>query len=168
MAKGKYEYWLTDDGLLLLRSWTRKGLTDDQIAKKIDISCSTLYEWKKKYSEISEALKRGKEVVDFEVENALLSKALGITKIIQKPIKIKEVLYDNGKRISEKESIVYCDEEIYIPPDTTAQIFWLKNRQYESWRDKRDIDAKITADVNNNNPFKDLTTDELRKLIKDE
>ena len=60
-----------------------------------------------------------------------------------KPIKVKEVLYENGKRISEKEHIEYADEEIYIPPDTTAQIFWLKNRKPEEWRDKRQVEEKV-------------------------
>ena len=77
MAKGKYEYWLSPDGLLLLEAYARDGLTDEQIAKNLDITPSTLYEWKRRYSEISEALKKGKEVVDIEVENALLKRALG-------------------------------------------------------------------------------------------
>jgi hypothetical protein len=76
VAKGKYEYWLTDEGLLLLAGWARDGLTDEQIAVKCGISTSTLYEWKNKYSEISESLKKGKDIADFEVENALHQKAL--------------------------------------------------------------------------------------------
>ena len=76
MAKGKYEKWLKKENLLLLEGWARDGLTDEQIAKNIGITVSTFYEWKKKYSEISESLKKGKEVVDYEVENALLSSAL--------------------------------------------------------------------------------------------
>ena len=77
MAKGKYEKWLKEENLLLLEGWARDGLTDEQITKNIGITVSTFYEWKKKYSEISESLKKGKEVVDYEVENALLSSALG-------------------------------------------------------------------------------------------
>lgn len=77
MAKGKYEKWLKEENLLLLEGWARDGLNDEQIAKNIGITVSTFYEWKKKYSEISESLKKGKEVVDYEVENALLSSALG-------------------------------------------------------------------------------------------
>ena len=72
----KYEYWLTEDGLVLLEGWARDGLTDETIADKCGISTSTLYDWKKKHLEISEALKKGKEIVDFEVENALLNEAL--------------------------------------------------------------------------------------------
>ena len=77
MAKGKYQEWLEPEGLLLLEGWARDGLTDEQLAEKIGVSTSTLYDWKAKYSEISEALKKGKEVVDIQVENALLKRALG-------------------------------------------------------------------------------------------
>ena len=142
-AKGKYQEWLEPEKLILIEGWARDGLTDEQIAHNMGIAPSTLYEWKKQYSEISEALKKGKEIVDRLVENALLKKATGEIRTIRKPIKVKEVLYENGKRISEKEHIEYADEEIYIPPDTTAQIFWLKNRKPEEWRDKRQVEEKV-------------------------
>lgn len=77
MAKGKYEYWLTTDGLTLLEGWARDGLTDEQIASNCGVTATTLYDWKNRFPEISEALKKGKEVVDYEVENALLKKAMG-------------------------------------------------------------------------------------------
>lgn len=76
MAKGKYEYWLTEDGLLLLTAWARDGLTDDQIANNIGINVKTLWIWKNTYSPIGNALKKGKEIIDIQVENALLKKAL--------------------------------------------------------------------------------------------
>ena len=149
MAKGKYQKWLEPENLILLEGWARDGLTDEQIAKNMGISYSTLKDWKNKYPAISATLKKGKEVVDTEVENALLQKALGMTKTVQKPIKLKEVKYDNGKRVSEKEHIEYAEEEVFIPPDTTAQIFWLKNRRPDKWRDKQkddnDTDKRITV-----------------------
>lgn len=76
MAKGKYEYWKSPEGLTLLEGWARDGLTDEQIAHNMGIAAGTLYEWKKKYSEIDESLKKSKEVVDRAVENALYKKAL--------------------------------------------------------------------------------------------
>ena len=124
----------------MIEGWARDGLTDEQIAANMGVAYSTLRTWRDKYSALSAALKRGKKVVDRLVENALLKKATGEVKTIRKPIKVKEVLYEDGKRISEKEHIEYANEEIYIPPDTTAQIFWLKNRKPEEWRDKRVID----------------------------
>lgn len=126
--------------MLLLEAWARDGLTDKQIAHNIGISEQTLNVWKKTYPSFFESLKKGKEVVDVQVENALLQKAMGISKTIVKPIKVKEVLYDNGKRIGEKEHIEYAKEEIYIPPDTTAQIYWLKNRMRGKWKDKPSTD----------------------------
>ena len=73
----KYEEWLTADKLLLLEGWARQGLTDEQIATNIGVSRSTLSDWKKRYTDISDTLKKGKEIVDIQVENALLKRALG-------------------------------------------------------------------------------------------
>ena len=77
MARGKFEYWLTDDGLTLLEGWARDGLTDEQIAHNMGVAYSTFRVWKENYSAISAALKRSKKIVDYEVENALLEAALG-------------------------------------------------------------------------------------------
>lgn len=84
MAKGKYEKWLEPENLLRVEGWARDGLTDEDIAANMGISRSTLNNWKNKYSDISDALKKGKEVVDRQVENALLKEALdgNITAII--------------------------------------------------------------------------------------
>ena len=123
MAKGKYEMWQEDDNITLLGAWARDGLTQAQIAKNMGIALSTLKEWIKKYPAISAALKKGKELADYEMENALYKKGTGYTVTLRKPIKLKEVEYDNnGKKISEKEKIEYAEVEEYIPPDVTAQI----------------------------------------------
>ncbi|NCB72309.1 MAG: helix-turn-helix domain-containing protein, partial [Clostridia bacterium] len=79
MAKGKYQEWLEPDGLLKLEGWARDGLNDEQIAKNMGINVATLYKYKNLYSKINEALKRGKEVIDIEVENALYKRAIGYT-----------------------------------------------------------------------------------------
>ena len=100
MAKGVYKEWLEKDNLLLLQGWARDGLTDEQIAHNMGINVATLYRWKNEHSEIRDTLKKTKEVVDREVENALCKKA--------------------------------------IEGDTTAMIFWLKNRRPNDWRDKRE------------------------------
>ena len=58
MAKGKYEKWLKEENLLLLEGWARDGLTDEQIAKNMGITAKTLWEWKKRYGNICNALDR--------------------------------------------------------------------------------------------------------------
>ena len=140
MAKGKYQEWLEPDGLLKLEGWARDGLTDEQIAKNMGIALSTLKLWKNGYPAILAALKRGKEVIDIEVENALLNKAMGFKVTVKKSYKVKDVKYEDGRKVRETERIEMVDEEQYIPPDTTAQIFWLKNRKPAEWRDKQNIE----------------------------
>lgn len=124
MAKGKYAEWLTPEGLLKIEGWARDGLTDEQIAKNIGISRSTLNVWKDRYSDISDALKKGKDVIDCQVENALLRRALGYE---YEEVKEKfEYGVITERTVTKKE----------VVPDTTAQIFWLKNRKPDKWRDK--------------------------------
>lgn len=129
MARGKFEYWLIEDGLTLLEGWARDGLTDAQMAGNMRINPATLYDWKKKYPKISEALKKGKEVVDIQVENALLKRALGYDFQEEKIEK------------SDKDGVKVVQTVKHIPPDTTAQIFWLKNRRPDRWRDKPELTA---------------------------
>lgn len=162
MAKGKYEQWLTEEGLLQLEAWARNGLTDEQIAANMGITRSTLNEWKKKYSDISDTLKRGKDIVDIQVENALLKRALGYTYIETTQEQVDDYDPHTGlKTGSHMEVTKTVTKE--VQPDTTAQIFWLKNRKPDTWRDKRDVGIEGT--LNTNNPFADLSTEDLKKLI---
>lgn len=142
IAKSKYE---TDvkPKLVEIEAWKRDGLKDEQICKNLGISVDTFYKYKIKYTEFSEALKKGKEVADIEVENALFKKAIGYNTKVKKAFKVKNVEYDDyGKKVKEYEEIVLAEEEIHIPADTTAQIFWLKNRKSSKWKDKQDIDIQ--------------------------
>lgn len=136
MAKGKYQKWLTQDGLTLLEAWARDGLTDEQLAHNMGIRRETLYQWKKQYSNISNALSRGKEIVDIEVENDLLKKAHGYNAEVKKTFKVKEVYYDEQDRRCEKEHLEQAIDEVHVPADTQAITWWLKNRKPDTWRDK--------------------------------
>lgn len=138
MAKSKAEKWLEPDGLLRIEGWARDGLTEEQIAKNMGVSRSTLSDYKVKYPDILRAIKNSKEVADREVENALFNKATGYTVKLKKPMKVRHVEYDEqtGKKVAEYERIEYIEEEVHVPADTTAQIFWLKNRKPNEWRDK--------------------------------
>ena len=129
VAKGKYKEWLTGDGLIKLEGWARDGLTNEQIAHNMGITSETLRVWSNEYSVISVALKRGKEVVDIEVENALLKRAMGYE------YEEKEMTVNK-----QKESTIVKKTIKQVAPDVTAQIFWLKNRKRKEWRDKQDIE----------------------------
>ncbi len=109
MAKVSIEEWEEENSLFLLESWARDGLTEVQMAENIGISARTLLNWKKRSIPIFLALKKGKEVSDYQVENALFKSAL--------------------------------------EGNVTAQIFWLKNRKPEQWRDKQDQKVDLTEAV---------------------
>lgn len=72
MARGKFEYWLKEDGLTLLEGWARDGLNDEQIAHNIGINPATLYEWKKRHHEISEALKKARKLLTIRLKTLCL------------------------------------------------------------------------------------------------
>lgn len=147
-ATGNFEKWLTEENLKKLTEWGRMGLIDKQIAKNMGISIASLYNYKKKYPEIDEAINEGKEVVDLEVENALLKKCFGYNVPVMKCFKVRHVTYnENGKKIEEHEEIIEKEEEIHIQADTTAQIFWLKNRKSKQWREKVEVEAN-TEEIN--------------------
>lgn len=110
------------------------------------INPATFYRWQNDHSEICEALKKGKAPVDIEVENALFKRATGYTVRVQKPVKVKTKRQLKDKGTIEEEHIELVEEEIYIAPDTTAQIYWLKNRRPDKWRDKPQSSAVDTDD----------------------
>lgn len=192
MARGKYLDWITEEGLLKIGGWARDGLTDEQIAKNIGISRSTFNEWKKKYSDISDTLKRGKEVVDRQVENALLKRALGYEfkeKKYASVLMSEEEYFASQKAavnryklenpeatleeikvvelsVSRYKSVLVEEKTKEVAPDVTAQIFWLKNRKPDVWRDKKETELSGGIDVTN--PYEGLTTEELRKIARSE
>lgn len=130
--RGKYHEWITEEGLIRIEGWARDGLTNEQIAHNIGINPDTLYSWMKRFSEIADALKKGKEVVDRQVENALLKRALGFHFV-------EEVASPSGEVVQLTR---------YEKPDVTAAIFWLKNRKPTVWRNKELVDVnKVIAET---------------------
>lgn len=156
MAKGKYQEWIEPEGLLKIEGWARDGLIEEQIAANMGIAVSTLNTWKNSYIEISESLKRGKEVVDRQVENALLKRALGYK---YEEVKTEEWEDSEGNPVEKKTTTV--KEAI---PDTTAQIFWLKNRKPAEWRDKQNIEHSGGVDVRS--VYENMSEEELMELAK--
>ena len=135
--------------LELVEAWARDGLTDEQIAGNLGISRDSFIEYKKQYSEFSDILNRGKEVVDYEVEGKLLQRAMGYE------YEEKTQEYRDGELITTK--IVTKQ----VAPDVAAQIFWLKNRKPKVWRDKVENAVDLTV-----NSYSKLTDEELRNLAQ--
>ena len=121
----KYTEWLTEEGLIQIEGWARDGLIDEQIATNVGVSYSTFRDWKKRFPALSAVLKRGKEVVDRQVENALLKTAVGY-------VYEEETVTNTGEVVTVRK---------YSKPNTTAQIFWLKNRKRGQWTDKSEVEV---------------------------
>lgn len=163
MAKGKYEKWLEKDNLTRLKSWARDGLTDEQIAQNIGINVSTLYTWKNKYSEINEALKKNKEIVDAEIEDNLIytmskhtvtttqykmvkkdklvlnaerAKFANLYKIEHPEATKKQITIAVAEKIPVYEQIPYVKTVTEVDPNISSMIFWLKNRLPDKYRDQ--------------------------------
>lgn len=135
--------------LLEIEGWCRDGATDEIIAKNLHISLSTLGEYKKKFPEFSEAIKNTKDVADIKVENALFQRAIGYNAKVVKHVKVKRVDFDpeTGRKTGEHEELVPVEDEVHIPADTTAQIYWLNNRKKEVWKQKQEVDHQGGMDV---------------------
>lgn len=115
----------------LVKGWAADGLSNEQIADNLGIATSTFHEYRKAYSEFADAIKKGKEVADYQVQNALFETATGFTYYEEVTNAIGDVV-----RV-----------EKYAKPNTTAQIFWLKNRSPEKWRDKTEVKQDVTQTV---------------------
>lgn len=130
--------WTTEDGLLRLKGWARDGLTDKDIAtKKIGVSERTFTGWKQKYDSIVAALKEGRAPVDTEIEDSMAKSARGYYVTEERPIKVKTTKKKDGMEITE-EHIEVVKVQRYVEPVVVAQIFWLKNRKPDYWKDKRE------------------------------
>lgn len=242
----KYTEWITPEGLLKLEGMARDGLTEEQIAHNMGIGVRTLAEWKERFPQVLQALKKGKEVVDREVENALFRRAIGydVEEVVyERIVDTGEAKRHNGvQELTQQEwemckayfdgKCCYCGQEkeltkdhleplsaggkmtldnivpacqscnsskkdnqwaqwftssphfdrgryekicLYLDfaikmkgilksdeegrlvvtrkvvkpvnPDVTAQIFWLKNRKPEIWRDRQEIAGTLTNAV---------------------
>ena len=156
-AKPKYTEWLTPDGLLRIEGWARDGLSLAQIAHNVGVADSTFRRWKEENEALSAAIKRGNAPVDLEVENAMLKSALGHKETVRKAIKVKTEKQKVGEGKIVEEHIEYVDEEVYIPPQVIAQIFWLKNRRPDKWKDK--IEQTVVTEVEDLTPLAEMLND---------
>ena len=125
------------------------GATDKELSEFFSVSEQTLNKWKKDYPEFLESLKKGKNIADANVASRLYNRAIGYN------CKATKFATSNGKITDSKEFIEH------YPPDTTAAIFWLKNRQPGKWRDKKEVDAN----VNLGDELESLTDEQLQAII---
>ena len=128
--RGKYLDWLEPERLELITGWSRRGLSMEQIAHNMGISKPTLINWKYNYPEIKKALSIGREVADMMVENALFKRACGF--------EISETKETSGPRGAETITMIKM-----VPGDVNAQMFWLKNRQPDVWKDRKEEELSV-------------------------
>lgn len=122
--------WLEEDNLMLLECWARDGYTFQDIANRIGIAVSTLRMWRMQYEDIDNALKKGREIIDYKVENALLKSALGYH---TKEVKVTTTIrfgktVETIKEVTDKEQA----------PNVSAIQCWLYNRLPNKWKKNRD------------------------------
>lgn len=122
--------WLEEDNLMLIECWARDGYTFQDIANRIGVSISTLRMWRGQYPEINDALKKGREIIDYKVENALLKSALGY--------KTKEVKVTTTMRYGKVVETVKEVTDKEQAPNVSAIQCWLFNRLPDKWKRNRD------------------------------
>ncbi|CAM3777895.1 helix-turn-helix domain-containing protein [Alkalicoccus chagannorensis] len=145
--KNKYDELDIADRLDLVEGWKRDGLSDEQISKNLGVSYQTLKEWKKKYPAFLAAIKKGKEVSDYELENVLHRRATGY--------------YYTEETVTNKGDVVTVEK--YEHPNPTSLIFALKNRLPEKYSDKQNVEHSGTV-TNQNIDMSSISTEELKRL----
>ncbi|EFT93898.1 helix-turn-helix domain-containing protein [Enterococcus faecalis] len=148
----KYTEWINEEGLIKIGGWAKDGLTDEQIAQNIGISRSTLNEWKKRFPDIKDTIKRGKEVVDRQVENALFKSAIGY-----EYTEITKELTDSGMKVTKRVTK-------QVAPNPTSAIFWLKNRKPDQWREGLLKDKLLSAQIDKAQAEAKILTNQADKL----
>lgn len=136
--RGRKEKYFThvEPYLQQIKWWTRDGLVEAEVCKRLGVAVSTFNLYKNQYPELLEALKEGKQVADYHVEDALYKRATGIDYIET----TRERWYN--EKTQQWETVVTKQVAKFIPPDTGAAMAWLKNRQPERWKDKQNIELE--------------------------
>lgn len=141
-----------EEYIQLAENYALLGATDKEMADFFGVTDRTLNQWKKEHSEFLQSLKKGKSIADANVASRLYKRAIGYD------CKATKFAVSEGKITDSKEYIEH------YPPDTTAAIFWLKNRQPEKWRDRKEVDAN----VNLSDELESMTDEQLAAIVRGE
>ena len=163
MARAEYKKWQEPDNLIKLQGWARDGLTNEQIAQKIGVRRETISVWCSKYPNIANALKKGKEVIDYEIENSLIStmkkhkiktttykmvkkddlvlkaertKFMNMFKLDHPDATKEQILIATAENVAVYERIPMTETVTEVDPNVSSMIFWLKNRKPDVYRDQ--------------------------------
>lgn len=163
MARAEYKKWQEPDNLIKLQGWARDGLTNEQIAQKIGVRRETISVWCSKYPNIANALKKGKEVIDYEIENSLIStmkkhriktttykmvkkddlvlkaertKFMNMFKLDHPNATKEQILIATAENVAIYERIPMTETVTEVDPNVSSMIFWLKNRKPDVYRDQ--------------------------------
>ena len=136
----------------LAENYALLGATDAEIAEFFSVSEQTLNSWKKKFPQFLESLKKGKAVADSNVASKLYNRAIGYD------CKATKIVTYEGKVTDQVEYVEH------YPPDTTAAIFWLKNRQPGKWRDKKEVENQVKL----GDELESMSDEELAAIIRGE
>lgn len=144
MAKGKYHKWLGDDGREQLINWAAHGCTDTEIAQNIGISRNTYYKWIAAYSDIDDAIKKGREMCAKNIENMFFRKAMGMCQEQTTTKEVEQRMVD-GELVTVHKVVKETTKN--LAPDTGALIFYLKNKLGYRDNPPDDSDAALLSKV---------------------
>lgn len=135
---GRPPLW-DDRNVEIAHGLAKLGATDLDVAQAFGVSVRTVHRWKLDYPQFEEALRLGKDEANDLVEKSLFKRATGYT-------------FDSEKIVSTGGVVQRVETMEHVPPDTTAAIFWLKNRKPDDWRDTKNL----KHGVDEKNPLADF------------
>lgn len=125
------------------------GATDEQMAEFFGVTFQTINNWKTRHIDFFEALSGGKEKADAQVLHSLYKKAIGYS-------------YETERIIGKGDNKKVVKVSVYVPPDVSAQQFWMRNRQRKDWSDTKQVE------VGGPGSFDHMDADDLKRYILQE
>ena len=175
IKQNKGDYWKSDEGIKKIAKWAKQGCTNKDICHNGGFSVNRLWVWRHECPKLDKALKRSQKQVDEIVKSKLFERATGTTvtdttykmvKVDDEILRMRRAKYKNEYKLDHPdapllevasavlenvpvyEQIPIIKNEKEIVPDTTAMIFWLKNRDPNNWRDRHETEITGSLDTN--------------------